>query len=124
KPQVADSVIPEYRRFLGDRPVFLSVIAGKTTACIRSHLGEAAAVVRAMPNTPAAIGKGITVLFAGTGVVDLQRRICNVLMSAVGSVAWVDDEALMDAVTAVSGSGPAYAFLLAECMAEAGVASG
>jgi pyrroline-5-carboxylate reductase len=124
KPQVADAVIPEYQRFNGEHPVFLSVIAGKTTASIRNHLGDTAAVVRAMPNTPAAIGKGITVLFAGAGVVDLQRRICEFLMSAVGNAAWVEDEGLMDAVTAVSGSGPAYAFLLAESMAEAGVAAG
>jgi pyrroline-5-carboxylate reductase len=77
-----------------------------------------------MPNTPAAVGKGITVCYAAPGIDDLHRKICDVLMSAVGTVSWVEDEGLMDAVTAVSGSGPAYVFLLAECMEQAGLAAG
>jgi pyrroline-5-carboxylate reductase len=77
-----------------------------------------------MPNTPAAVGRGISVLIANSGVSNDQRDLCTSLMSAVGEVAWIDDEALMDAVTAVSGSGPAYLFLLIECLAEAAVMAG
>ncbi len=123
KPQVADEVVPAYASFAAQHPVFLSVIAGKTTGYFQRHLGGAA-VVRAMPNTPAAIGKGISVLYAAPGVSDVQRQVCDVLMSAVGAVEWVTDESLMDAVTAVSGSGPAYVFLLAECLRDAGVKAG
>jgi pyrroline-5-carboxylate reductase len=100
--------------------VVLSIAAGKTTAGLRKLLGSDAAVVRAMPNTPAAIGEGITALFASESVTAAERRTCEELMAAVGRVEWFADEALMDAVTAVSGSGPAYVFLLIECLAEAG----
>jgi pyrroline-5-carboxylate reductase len=124
KPQVADQVIPAYKAFAAQRPVFLSVVAGKTTDYFRRHVGDEAAVVRAMPNTPAAVGKAISVLYAAPGASDVQRRVCEVLMEAVGDVAWVADETLMDAVTAVSGSGPAYVFLLAECLRDAGLAAG
>ena len=124
KPQVADGIIPDYARFADDQPVFLSVIAGKAADYFRRHLGAKAAVVRAMPNTPAVIGKAITVLYAALAASAVQRRVCEVLMSAVGDVEWIADESLMDAVTAVSGSGPAYVFLLAECMRDAGIASG
>ncbi len=122
KPQIFDQAIPEYRRF--DRAVFLSVIAGKTTSALRAHLGEKAEIVRAMPNTPAVVGQGITVCYAAPGLDQLHHKIAEVLLSAVGRVSWITDESLMDAVTAVSGSGPAYVFLLAECMEEAGVAAG
>ena len=84
----------------------------------------AAAVVRAMPNTPAAIGRGITVAVAASNVSAAQRAVADALLRATGSVEWVDDESLMDAVTAVSGSGPAYVFLLAEELARAGVEAG
>ena len=123
KPQIADDVVPAYRHLVADQPVFLSVIAGKTTSYFQQHLG-ADAVVRAMPNTPAAIGKSISVLYAAPAVSAVQRRVCEVLMSAVGAVEWVADESLMDAVTAVSGSGPAYVFLLAECLRDAGIEAG
>ena len=116
--QVAESVKP-----LGKVPrgcVVLSIAAGKTTAGLRKLIGSEAAVVRAMPNTPAAIGEGITALFASESVTAAERRTCEDLMAAVGRVEWFADEALMDAVTAVSGSGPAYVFLLIECLAEAG----
>ena len=116
--QVAESVAP-----LGKPPqgtVVLSIAAGKTTMELRKLLGPESAIVRAMPNTPAAIGEGITALFASESVSATQRRTCEGLMAAVGRVEWVADEALMDAVTAVSGSGPAYVFLLIECLAEAG----
>src|SRR6185295_13062208 len=84
-------------------------------------LGAKAAVVRAMPNTPAAIGKGMTALVANAAVTADQRALCTGLMAAVGTVAWLDDERHMDAVTAVSGSGPAYVFLLIECLERAAV---
>jgi pyrroline-5-carboxylate reductase len=123
KPQIADDVIPAYVSYATQRPVFLSVIAGKTTNYFQQRL-SGGAVVRAMPNTPASIGKGASVLYAAPGVSDIQRQVCEVLMSAVGTVEWVQDEGLMDAVTAVSGSGPAYVFLLAECLRDAGIEAG
>jgi pyrroline-5-carboxylate reductase len=116
--QVAESVAPIGKVARGC--VVLSIAAGKTTAGLRKLLGSQTAVVRAMPNTPAAIGAGITALFASETVTAEQRRTCEELMAAVGRVEWFADEALMDAVTAVSGSGPAYVFLLIECLAEAG----
>ncbi len=124
KPQIVDGIIPDYARFAADQPVFLSVIAGKSADYFRGHLGADAAIVRAMPNTPAAVGKAISVLYAAPAASAVQRRVCEVLMSAVGEVEWIADEALMDAVTAVSGSGPAYVFLLAECMRDAGIEAG
>lgn len=123
KPQIADSVVPEYKTLVAQQPVILSVIAGKTTAYFRAHLGTDA-VVRAMPNTPAAIGRAVSVLYAAPAVSAVQRRVCEVLMSAVGQVEWLTDESLMDAVTAVSGSGPAYVFLLAEALRDAGIKAG
>jgi pyrroline-5-carboxylate reductase len=97
-------------------------MAGMTIASIAAVCGGR--VVRAMPNTPAAIGRGITVAVAAKDVADAQREAADALLRATGSVEWVDDEGLMDAVTAVSGSGPAYIFLLAEELARAGVAAG
>jgi pyrroline-5-carboxylate reductase len=87
-------------------------------------LGATAPVVRVMPNTPAAIGRGMSVAVASDGVTGEQKALVTALLEAVGEAGWVDDEALMDAVTAVSGSGPAYVFHLAECLAEAGMAAG
>lgn len=124
KPQEMDKVAPAYRRFTDAGAVALSIAAGRTLASFVPHLGEAAAAVRAMPNTPAAVGRGITVACPSTTVSDSQRTLCDGLLSAVGDVAWIDDEGLMDAVTAVSGSGPAYVFLLVECLAAAGVKAG
>jgi len=124
KPQVADQVVPSYRSFSSQRPVFLSVLAGKRTSYFQKHLGEEASVVRAMPNTPAAVGKAISVLYASSNVSEVQSRVCELLMSAVGQVTWIGDESQMDAVTAVSGSGPAYVFLLAECLRDAGIEAG
>lgn len=124
KPQGMDAVVPAYRRFAGPGTVFLSIAAGRPLAFFASHLGEAAAIVRAMPNTPAAVGRGITVLCPNSKVAAAQLAICKGLMEAVGAVDTVADEALMDPVTAVSGSGPAYVFLLVEALAAAGVASG
>jgi pyrroline-5-carboxylate reductase len=123
KPQSLDEVTPHYRRFVPATP-FLSIAAGKTLGYFARQLGPEAAVVRAMPNTPAAIGRGIAVLCAGSRVAPRARELCEQLLAAVGEVAWVDDESLIDAVTAVSGSGPAYVFLLIECLAKAGVEAG
>ncbi len=124
KPQVMSEVVPAYRRFVPGGAVFLSIAAGKTLTYFANLLGPEAAIVRAMPNLPASIGKGATVLCANARVAEDQRKGCDRLMAAVGEVAWVGDEPLLDAVTAVSGSGPAYVFLLAECLAEAGIAAG
>jgi pyrroline-5-carboxylate reductase len=124
KPQMMDAVAPHYRRFAGPTTVALSIAAGKTIGYFERRLGTDAAIVRAMPNTPAAVGRGITISCANARVTPAQRSLCDRLLAAVGEIGWVEDEALIDAVTAVSGSGPAYVFLLIECMAEAGVAAG
>lgn len=123
KPQVADTVVPAYRRWARPQTLFLSIVAGKTLAGLTRHLGPAA-IIRSMPNTPAAIGRGITVACANPRVSVVQRRLCERLLAAIGESAWVEDEALIDAVTALSGSGPAYVFLLIEALAAAGEAEG
>jgi pyrroline-5-carboxylate reductase len=122
KPQVMAQVVPAYARFTG--ATFLSIAAGKTIGFFQGLLGEGAAIVRAMPNTPAAVRRGITVCCANARVDLARKAACQDLLEAVGEVGWVEDEALIDAVTAVSGSGPAYVFLLAEAMAAAGIAQG
>jgi pyrroline-5-carboxylate reductase len=123
KPQVAPEVLPALAPFLGTTTVVVSIMAGRTLAFLSGAL-PGAPLVRAMPNTPAAIGRGITVAVANAAVTQPQRAHVDALLSAVGTVEWIADEALMDAVTALSGSGPAYVFLLAECMAQAGAAAG
>lgn len=123
KPQSAAQALPLYARF-GGSAVFLSIMAGKNVAGIRSLLGPEAAIVRAMPNTPAAVRQGITVAVAGQGVSAEQRALCDRLLAAIGAVAWVDDEGLIDPVTAVSGGGPAYVFLLAELLEAAAIEQG
>lgn len=120
KPQVMDLVLPPYRRWAGPETLFVSIAAGKTIGGIARHLGEGAAIVRCMPNTPAAIGRAITVACPNRHVTSAQRGLCDVLLAAIGESAWIEDEALMDPVTAVSGSGPAYVFLLIEALASAG----
>jgi pyrroline-5-carboxylate reductase len=124
KPQVMDDVFPGLARLAGPGTVVLSIAAGKTIASFEKHLPQGAAVVRSIPNTPASVGRGITVATANAAVTAAQKAKCDALLSAIGEVAWVDDEALIDPVTAVSGSGPAYVFYLAECLAEAGVKAG
>src|ERR1700693_64063 len=123
KPQIMDSVLPAYRRWAQPGMLFLSIAAGTHIAGLAQYLGEAA-IVRAMPNTPAAIGRAITVACPNPRVTDPHRRLCDALLAAIGESAWVGDEALMDAVTAVSGSGPAYVFLLIEALAAAGERQG
>ena len=124
KPQMMDQVFPEVATLAGPETVVLSIAAGKTIASFEAHLPAGSAVVRSIPNTPAAIGRGITVCCANGHVSAPQRAMCQSLLAAIGEVGWVEDEALIDAATAVSGSGPAYVFLLAECLAEAGRAIG
>ncbi len=124
KPQIMDDVLPPLLPLIVGDTVVLSIAAGRTTASMERHLGERTAIVRAMPNLPASIGRGITVAHSNAAVTPDQAERCIALLSAVGEVAWVDDEALLDPVTAVSGSGPAYVFLLTECLAEAGVEAG
>jgi len=122
KPQAFREAGPGLRPYAAPSTLVVSIMAGMTVASIATVCGGR--VVRAMPNTPAAIGRGITVAVAAKDVVDAQREAADALLRATGSVEWVDDEGLMDAVTAVSGSGPAYIFLLAEELARAGVAAG
>jgi len=125
KPQIMGEVAPAYKRFAGNADtVFLSIAAGRTIGFFEGALGSDAAIVRAMPNTPAAIRRGITVLCANSHVGEDAKKICATLLDAVGETAWVAEESLLDAVTAVSGSGPAYIFLLSEAMAAAGIKVG
>jgi len=122
KPQTAAAAVPGVARFAG-RALTVSIMAGCTVARVQG-LAQAAAVVRAMPNTPAAIGRGFTAAYAGDGVSDAQRGLCESLLTAIGEVAWVDAEAQIDAVTAASGGGPAYVFLLTELLADAAIEQG
>jgi pyrroline-5-carboxylate reductase len=123
KPQVAAEVVPALAPLVSASTVVVSIMAGRTLHFLAAALGRPCALVRAMPNTPAAIGRGITVAVPRDADA-AQRDLANRLLAATGAVEWIDDEALLDAVTAVSGSGPAYVFLLAEALAEAGVAAG
>ncbi len=123
KPQVMAEVVPQYAGFGAPDCVHLSIAAGWPSALLERDLGDVP-IVRAMPNTPAAIGEGMTVAWANAAASGDQKALCEGLLGAVGAVSWIDDESHMDAVTAVSGSGPAYVFLLAECLAEAAVDAG
>jgi len=124
KPQQASAALPGLARFMTGEVVALSIMAGRDIAGLRAVLGPGAPVVRAMPNTPAAIRQGITVACPGPGITAGQRSLCDTLLASVGEVAWVDDESLIDAVTAVSGGGPAYVFLLAELLERAAAEQG
>jgi len=123
KPQMMEAVLPGLAKLAGPHTLIVSIAAGRTLAGIEKYLPNAA-IVRSMPNTPAAIGRGMTAAVANGKVTPMQRALAEALLGAVGDVAWVDDEALLDPITAVSGSGPAYVFYLTECLAEAGVAAG
>jgi pyrroline-5-carboxylate reductase len=123
KPQVAAEVMPKIAPMVGATTVVVSIMAGRTLQFLADALNRPCALVRAMPNLPAAIGRGITVAVARRADAT-QRKLAQLLLAAAGAVEWVEDEALMDAVTAVSGSGPAYVFLLAEALAQAAIASG
>ncbi len=123
KPQMAAAALPDYARYAA-RAVFISIMAGKTLKAIGAMLGTKAAIVRAMPNTPAAVRQGFTVAVAGAHVSAPQRDLADMLLKAAGEMAWVDDEGLLDPVTAISGGGPAYVFLLTELMEQAAIAQG
>ncbi|MGA1802474.1 pyrroline-5-carboxylate reductase [Rhizobium sp. HT1-10] len=119
KPQVMEAVLPSLRHAVGPESVVVSVAAGKTLSFLELHLGQAA-MVRAMPNTPAMVGRGVTGAYANAATDERRRQLVQNLLKVSGPVEWVPEEADIDAVTAVSGSGPAYVFYLVECMAEAG----
>jgi pyrroline-5-carboxylate reductase len=123
KPQIAPEAMSALLPFVASETVVVSIMAGRTLNFLESAL-PGHAIVRAMPNTPAAIGRGITVAVPNQRVSAAQRASAHALLSAMGRVEWINDETLMDAVTALSGSGPAYVFLLAETMAAAGHAAG
>jgi len=125
KPQEMGAVVTALQPALQrSRPVVLSIAAGLQSADLARWCGPGIAVVRAMPNRPALLGAGATGLYAAPDVPPAARKLAEDLMRAAGVVAWVDQESLMDAVTALSGSGPAYFFLLAEALADAGIAQG
>jgi len=124
KPQSAPEAVPPLARYIDKTTLVLSIMAGRTIGFLEKSLPTGTAIVRAMPNTPAAIGRGISVAVTNARISMRQRKQASDLLAAIGKVEWVGDETLMDAVTALSGSGPAYIFLLAECMARAGVAAG
>lgn len=124
KPQAMTSVLPELAPLVSPETVFLSIAAGMGLHRLQELLGAEVHAVRSMPNTPAAIGRGITVACANTRVTPEQKVLADNLLAAVGEVGWVENEALIDAVTAISGSGPAYVFYMVECLAAAGEALG
>lgn len=124
KPQMMAEALPALAGFGGGETLFLSVAAGTTIASYEATLGATTPVVRAMPNTPAAIGRGITAICGNARATETHLALAEALLSAVGQVVRLEGEHQMDAVTAVSGSGPAYVFHLIEAMAAAGVAEG
>ncbi len=124
KPQVMADVAPQYQAFAGGRTTFVSVAAGVTIGTLAQFLPGATPIIRCMPNTPAAIGRGMLVSCANDVVGDQAKALTESLLATSGETAWIDDENLMDAVTAISGSGPAYVFHFIECLAEAARAVG
>ncbi len=124
KPQIMGDVVPPYKRFAVAGSAFLSVAAGTKIAFFEEILGPDTPVIRCMPNTPASIGAGMMVTVANANVSDDTKKFVSNLLASSGEVASVDDEALMDAVTGVSGSGPAYVFHFIECLTSAGVDAG
>lgn len=123
KPQQMAEVAPAYARYAGVA-VFISIAAGSPIAAFEDYLGADAAIIRVMPNTPAAVRRGISVACPNGHVDEAQRSACHDMLEAIGEVGWIDDESLMDAVTATSGSGPAYVFLMIECLARAAEEAG
>lgn len=120
KPQVMPIVLGEMEGLIKPSQLVISIAAGVTIDTIRMGLGAQVPVIRAMPNTPALIGKGITGLFAGPGCSQQHKKTAEQVVSSTGTSVWVEEEALINVVTAVSGSGPAYFFLLTEALREAG----
>lgn len=123
KPQMLEAVAPALRPLCGPETLLVSILAGKTVADLAARL-PAGAIVRAMPNTPAAVGRGIAGAYAAPGLGERHRAMAEALLGAVGGVEWLAEEELIDAVTAVSGSGPAYVFLMVEALAAAAQAVG
>lgn len=123
KPQALGEIIDGYKS-IAAKALVISIAAGKTISFFESHLGDKTRVIRSMPNTPASIGKGITVACANANAAATDKEWAGFLLGAVGEVLWVEKESLLDPVTAVSGSGPAYLFLLIETLAKAGVRAG
>ncbi|MDP2621510.1 MAG: pyrroline-5-carboxylate reductase [Hyphomicrobiales bacterium] len=124
KPQIMDEVLDGLGGLVRPGTLIVSVAAGRTIASIAAWLGAETPIIRTIPNTPAAVARGMTVACANAHASPVQRALAARLLEAVGEVGWVEDEGLIDAATAVSGSGPAYVFYLAECLAEAGVKCG
>lgn len=124
KPQTAAEALPPLAAYIDKTTLVVSIMAGRTIGFLEKSLPLGTAIVRAMPNTPAAIGRGISVSFANAKISTGQRKLASDLLAAIGKVEWISHEGLMDAVTALSGSGPAYVFLLTEAMAGAGIAAG
>lgn len=124
KPQVISDVLPTFRAFAEKGSLVVSIAAGTRIATFEAVFGESSAIVRAMPNTPAAVHQGMIVCCPNAHVSAGQKDHCDLLMQAIGSVAWIEDETLMDAVTGLSGSGPAYVFYMIEAMTGAGVKAG
>jgi pyrroline-5-carboxylate reductase len=123
KPQQMGEALPALKRVVGPSTLVVSIAAGTTLANLSATLGNGP-IIRVMPNTPAQVGQGMSVAVGNAAVTEAHRRIVSSLLTAVGKSAWVNDESLIDAVTAVSGSGPAYVFLLVEAMAAAGEKAG
>lgn len=124
KPQMMATALPQVARLASEGTLFLSIAAGLPIRFFEDALGPQIRIVRAMPNTPAAVGRGITALIGNSGVDDMGMRLAEALAAAVGECVRLEDESQMDAVTAVSGSGPAYVFNMIEALAAAGVAEG
>lgn len=124
KPQLLDEVAPSLAALAAPHTLVLSILAGKTIAGLAGHFPGAHAFVRAMPNLPASIGRGITGVAASDRTSDAQRATATALLSGSGAVEWLDGEHLIDPLTGVSGSGPAYVFYLVEALAQAGVEAG
>lgn len=124
KPQVISDVLSSYQAYAKKGALVISVAAGARIALFEESFGNTSAIIRTMPNTPAAIRRGMMVSCANSHVTTRHKKMCDQLMQAIGSTAWVDDETLMDAVTGLSGSGPAYVFYMIQAMTEAGIAAG
>jgi pyrroline-5-carboxylate reductase len=124
KPQMLETAVPDVLPLIGETTLILSILAGKTLADLETRFGEKKSIARAMPNLPASIGYGVTGVIANKAATQAQRDMVDALLAAVGSVEWLSDESLIDALTAISGCGPAYVFYLVECLAEAGMEAG
>jgi pyrroline-5-carboxylate reductase len=124
KPQMLDTAAPAVQAFIHPKTLLISILAGKTLGDLAARLPNATALIRAMPNLPASVQRGATAAAPGPGVSAAQRATADALLGSIGKVEWLDNENLIDAVTAVSGSGPAYVFHLVECLAAAGAAAG